>query len=92
MIAQDGSRSEVFVTTGTINKEIYLNECIKKRLLPFLSKLEAPTLFWPDLAFAHNAKDTIALLNNKNVNFVSKDMNQPNVPQYRPIERYWGSS
>ena len=86
-IAQDGSRSQTIVTTETINKDIYMKECIKKRLLPFLGKLNPPTLFWPDLATSHYANDTINLLNEKNVCFVSKHMNPPNFPQCRLIER-----
>lgn len=36
-ICSCGLKSSEFVTTGSINTEIYLNECIKKRLLPFLA-------------------------------------------------------
>jgi Winged helix-turn-helix DNA-binding len=88
-ISSTGARSRIFVTTGTINREIYINECIKKRLLPFLRAHEGSTLFWPDLASAHYAKDTLKFMEKNGINFVSKDMNPPNVPQCRPIERYW---
>ena len=71
-IAQYVSRSQTFVTTWTINKDIYMKECIKKRLLSFLVKLNPPTLFWPVLATSHYTNDTINLLNEKNVCFVSR--------------------
>lgn len=50
----------------------------------------AAALFWPDLASAHYARDTINLLNTKGVRLVEKSENPPNCPQLRPIERYWG--
>lgn len=56
-IAGDGDVSEPLITTGTIDSKIYLEECVNKRLLPFLRKKEGtrPILFWPDLtALFHN--------------------------------------
>lgn len=88
-ICQCGDRSRAFVTTGTVNKEIYINECLKKRLLPFVRKHSSSTLFWPDLATSHYAKDTLSFLERNAIQIVPKDMNPPNVPQCRPIERYW---
>lgn len=88
-ICSCGDRSRIFVTKATVNKEIYINECLKKRLLPFIRSHNGPTIFWPDLASAHYAKDTINFLNNHNIDFVPKEANPPNVPELRPIERYW---
>lgn len=88
-ISSSGARSTIFVTEGTVNGEIYRKECLQKRLLPFLRKLGCTTLFWPDLASCHYAGETIRFMNVNNINFVPKDMNPPNVPQCRPIERYW---
>lgn len=88
-ICQCGDRSQAFVTTGTINKTIYINECLKKRLVPFVKKHSSSTLFWPDLATSHYAGDTIKFLERNAVQIVPKDINPPNVPQCRPIERYW---
>ena len=34
-ICECGERNSCFVTTGTINTEIYIKESLKKRLLPF---------------------------------------------------------
>ena len=88
-ISGSGERSAIFVTEGTVNGEIYRKECLQKRLLPFLRKLGVSTLFWPDLASSHYAKDTIKFMEDNDISFVAKDMNPPNVPQCRPIERYW---
>lgn len=84
-----GARSRIFTTTGTINQDIYINECLRKRLLPFLRQHDVDCLFWPDLASAHYAKSTIKFMNDNGIRFVEKDMNPPNVPRCRPIERYW---
>ena len=83
-ICSCGLKSTIFYTTGTINAEIYRSECLQKRLLPLYNKHSTPPLFWPDLASAHYAKTTLncGLL-------VEKNINPPNCPQLRPIERYW---
>ena len=47
-------------------------------------------MFWPDLASSHYAKTVLDYLRAKNVNFVKKDQNPPNVPECRPIENFWG--
>jgi transposase len=46
-------------------------------------------LFWPDLATAHYARQTQDKLCELGVNFIPKPFNPPNVPQLRPIERFW---
>lgn len=88
-ICQCGLRSQPYFTKGTIDTANYIEECLKKRLIPFLKKHEGSTLFWPDLATAHYAKRTIEWYIVKNVNFVPKELNPPNVPELRPVERYW---
>lgn len=90
-ICQCGKRSRPYICSGTINSHIYLTECLQKRLLPFIRSHKQPTIFWPDLASSHYANKIIDWLNENNVNFVRKDMNPPNTPQLRPVERYWAS-
>lgn len=74
-----------------INKEIYLNECIIKRLVPFIEKNHSDNkyLFWPDLASSHYAKTVISFLEDKKINFVKKFDNPANLPEARPIENFW---
>ena len=74
-----------------INQEVYLNECIKKRLVPFVQEhyRNGKYVFWPDLASSHFAKSVIEWLNNNNVKFVPKNLNIANVPEARPIEDFW---
>lgn len=89
VICSCGERTQSFITKGTINTQIYINECLKKRLIPFEKTHQNNLLFWPDLATAHYARETQEFLNSKNITFVAKDMNPSNCPQLRPIEKYW---
>lgn len=90
-IDQFGNVSDPYITTGTINGKIYLNECLRKRLLPFINKFHSPheILFWPDLATSHYSKDVLQYLEQQNIEIVPKKKNPPNLPQCRPIEQFW---
>lgn len=90
-IDEFGNASDSFITTGTINKDIYLKECLKKRLLPFILKHHKidDVLFWPDLASSHYANDVQDWLKLNKISYVPKKENPPNLPQARPIEKYW---
>jgi hypothetical protein len=48
-----GSRSSSFITSKTINQDVYIKECLQKRLLPFARKHNESVIFWPDLAPCH---------------------------------------
>lgn len=91
-ICSCGDRSQSFITTGTINSEIYVKECLQKRLLPFIRQHKGSTFFWPDLASCHYGKVAIKWYNDNNIKFVPKDANPPNTPELRPVERYWAFS
>ena len=75
----------------SINSDVYTEECLSQRLLPFLHRYHPDFnyIFWPDLASAHYSNATIAWMD-ENINFVAKSINPPNVPQARPIENFWG--
>ena len=49
----------------SINQKIYLEDCIKKRLIPFIKEhhQDSQFVFWPDLAMSHYAKSVKAYLN-----------------------------
>ena len=74
-----------------VNQETYLKECINKRLLPFIAKYHSNGnyLFWPDLAKAHYSNIVQQYLTEKNLPFVSRVDNPPNVSQARSIETVW---
>lgn len=74
-----------------VNADVYINKCLVK-LEKFIKDRhsEDDILFWPDLASCHYAKKTLEWLNTKNIPFVPKYANPPNVPKARPIEDFWG--
>jgi hypothetical protein len=75
----------------SVNSEIYINKCIKKRLLPFI-KDNYPNdnyIFWPDLASAHYSNSAQNAYQSLSIKVVPKEDNPPNVPQLRPIEDFW---
>lgn len=70
---------------------IYYNEfeglhCLKKRILPFIRQHKTNVMFWPDLASCHYSKEVLEWYAANNVNFVAKEINPPNCPEFRPIE------
>lgn len=86
-----GNVSDPFISTGTITGEVYLNECLKKRLMPFIQKYHETSdiLFWMDMATSHYKGEVIEWLTAQGIDFIEKDQNAPNVPQARPIEKFW---
>lgn len=88
-ICSCGKRSEIFISQGSINSKIYIEECLEKRLLPFLRKHSVSAFFWPDLASCHYSKATKEWYEANGVVLVPKEANPPNCPELRPIERYW---
>ena len=74
-----------------VNQEIYIKNCIKKKLIPFIDKYHShgAYVFWPDLASSHYAKIIIAHLNKKKVHFVEKADKPSHFPECRPIENFW---
>ena len=84
-----GKKYSIFYTKGTINKDIHIEECLKKRLLPLYRQHTYKPLFWPDLVPAHYATLTVDFMEKNKIEFLSKWINPPNVPQLRPNERYW---
>lgn len=86
-------RTSVFIkiTKGAVNSEVYKNECLKKRLIPFIRKHypDGNYVFWPDLASAHYSGNTQKFMREEGINFVPKEFNPPNLPNLRPIESFW---
>lgn len=88
-ICSCGMKSKAFVVTSTMTSDLYISECLQKRLLPFIRKHNSPVKFWPDLASCHYSLDAMAWYESNGVDFIPKDMNPPNVPEFRPIEKFW---
>ena len=75
--------------------DIYINECLAKRLLPFIREHHPDSnyIFWPDLAGCHHSKQTVnkqTAWMDENFKSLPKEINPPNVPQARLIENFWG--
>ena len=91
-ISQKGI-SDVYIhrNKAAVGTETYLNECIRKRLIPFINQFHPndSILFWPDLATAHYAHEVQRCLTNHGISYVQKGRNPPNIPQARPIEKIW---
>lgn len=88
-ICSCGLKSRPFLTFSTMTSEIYREECLEKRLLPFIRCHRSPVKFWPDLASCHYSKTTVEWYSANSVDIVPKDMNPPNCPELRPIEQFW---
>ena len=91
-LSVDGLSASFFcLRKHSITSKIYREECISKRLKPFLDRMNpnGNFTFWPDLASAHYATSTIQLLQDLHIPFVPKIANPPNCPQLRPIEDLW---
>jgi len=87
-----GISKPIFRESGfAVNQEIYLHDCIKKKLVPFIEQYhsDGEYIFWPDLASSHYANSVQDYMNEKNINFVKKEDNPANLPECRPIEDFW---
>ena len=86
-------RSTYFIkeSKGAVNSELYIRECLEKRLIPFIEKHypDGNYIFWPDLASSHNSKATQDFMTARGIKFVPKELNPPNVPNLRSIENFW---
>ena len=74
-----------------VNTEIYINECLQPRLLPFIHNHQSDLNFQfvHDLAGALSSKETIALTK-ENLPFLNNSTNSQNVAQAGLIENLWG--
>lgn len=73
-----------------VNAEVYIRDCLTK-LVNFINQHhgDGNYMFWPDLASAHYARATLDWLEARNIPYVPRIDNSPNVPQARPIETFW---
>ena len=88
-ISPKGLSKPYFRPSGmAINQEVYLNECIIKRLVPFIQEhhSDGKYVFWLDLASSHYAKTVINWLEEQKI---PKAMIPANVPEALPIEYFW---
>jgi hypothetical protein len=83
LISPRGMCKPYFRPSGlAVNQDVYLEECIKKRVVPFIRKNYRPG------QYAHTVQD---YLKTNHITYVPKWCNPANVPKARPIEDFWGN-
>lgn len=90
-ISRRGASAPAFFRKGmAVSSSTYQKLCLPK-LKRFIDQhhQDGKYVFWPDLASAHYAKDTIAKMESLGIKYLPKAQNPPNVPQLRPIEDFW---
>lgn len=88
-ICSCGLKTQPFVTDRSMDSSLYERECIRKRLLPLIRQHTSSVLFWPDLATCHYSRKLLDCYVKEGIHFLPKELNPPNCPEVRPIERYW---
>ena len=91
-MSNKGMSKPVFRESGySVNQEIYLNECIKKKIIPFIEKyyFDSEFIFWPNLAASHYAKTIVYYMGDKNFDFMKKEDIPENLPEIRPVFSNW---
>src|SRR5436309_15341149 len=72
-ISEKGISEPLIRMSGSlsINQEIYLKECLQKRLVPYINEnfSNGDYLFWPNLASAHYAHSVVDWMNENNIKF-----------------------
>ena len=74
-----------------IDQCLYLEKCIKPKLVPFIQRHHSKSnyVFWPDLASSHYAETVIDYFIENSINHVDKVDKPANLPECRPIEDFW---
>ena len=88
-ICSCGKKSAPYTSQSTLSGQIYVKECLQKRLLPLIKSHNNRPVFWPDLALIHYSKLAMEWYKKNNVKFVPKAENPPNCPELRVLEKYW---
>jgi transposase len=90
--SEKGISKPYIVPSGqAINQDVYINECLNSRLIPFINEHHKndEVVFWPDLASSHYANKVQDFLKAQKIEYVPKVRNIANVPELRPIEDFW---
>ena len=88
-ICSCSKKSAPYISQSTLSGQIYVKECLQKRLLPLIKSHNNRPVFWPDLASIHYCKLAMERYKKNNVKFVPKTENPPNCPELRVTEKYW---
>lgn len=91
--SSEGMSNPYFVPSGLgINQYVYLEECIRKRLIPFINAnhTDGKYLFWPDLARSHYATSVIEFMEQNGIKYVKKHDNPPKRPGMPSDRKFLG--
>jgi transposase len=79
-ICSCGMKSRGFGTKSNMNSEMYMKECLQKRLLPLIKAHSVPVTFRHDLASCHYSRSTMDWYKSNQVAILPKNLNPPNCP------------
>ena len=88
-ICSCGKKSAPYISQSTLSGQIYVKECLQKRLLPLIKSHNNRPVFSSDLASIHYCKLAMERYKKNNVKLVPKTENPPNCPELRVTEKYW---
>ena len=88
-ICSCGIKSASYISQSTLSGQIYVKECLQKRLLPLIKSHNNKPVFSSDLASIHYCKLAMEWYKKNNVKFVAKTENLPNCQELRVIKKYW---
>lgn len=83
-----GGKSEALGTKSTMNSNLYIQECLQKRILPMIRSHQVPVMFWPDFASCHYSRATMNWFEVNRVGVMPKTMNPPKCLAFRPSEKF----
>ena len=92
-ISPKGMSKIFFVPAGNAVKATVYMQILRQRVIPFIREKHSDRryFFWPHLASAHYANNTLQLLRDENIKFIPKEANPPAVASLRPIEDLWAA-
>jgi len=76
-IDECGHVPDPLVTDKSMTGELYMKECLRKILLPFINKYHEieNIVFWPDFGTSHYKKCVVDWYRSHNIDFVEKNEN-----------------
>ena len=78
--ARDVSKPFFVLSKMAINQNVYLKDCIKQRLLPFINTFHLDGNYFSGLISSHYANTVVDRLRTKNVKFIQKKITLPIYP------------
>ena len=84
-----GNCSPLVVTDGNLNAQRYHDDILAHQVIPLFHNNANISIFQPNNATSHTARDTVNFLRTYNIDFI--DDWPANIPDLNPIEYVWDS-